>query len=78
MTLGGGTVSSALFAGAITRVRHRGVELLPEIHQGEFTARVALGIGSPLEHTDTVLSGIDERIRAIDGVAITALTVVTV
>ncbi len=52
-----------------------GIELLPEIHQGEFTAHVGLGVESPLHNTDQVLTRLDRRIRALPGVEITALTV---
>jgi HAE1 family hydrophobic/amphiphilic exporter-1 len=64
-----------LFSAALWRVPSLGIELLPEIHQGEFTLHVALGVGSPLENTEAVLAGIDREIRGIDGVETTALTV---
>jgi HAE1 family hydrophobic/amphiphilic exporter-1 len=64
-----------LFAVSLQRIERLGVELLPEIHQGEFTAHVALGVGSPIEVTDEVLGDIDRRVRALDGVEVTALTV---
>jgi HAE1 family hydrophobic/amphiphilic exporter-1 len=67
--------AAALFALALGRVGALGVELLPEIHQGEFTAHVALGVGSPIEGTDAVLADVDRRVRAMDGVGVTALTV---
>lgn len=60
---------------ASTRVGSLGLELLPEIHQGEFTAHVKLEIGSPLETTDRVLNELDESVRRIGGVATTALTI---
>ena len=59
---------------ALERVPRLGVELMPEIHQGEFTAHVQLGIGSPLDNTDRVLSELDREVRALPGVATTALT----
>ena len=65
----------ALLAAAIARIPRLGVDLLPEIHQGEFTAHVGLGVGSPLEYTDEVLSGLDREIRELPDVAVTALTV---
>jgi HAE1 family hydrophobic/amphiphilic exporter-1 len=65
----------ALFAAAIARIPRLGVDLLPEIHQGEFTAHVGLGVGSPLESTDEVLSELDRDVRELPGVAVTALTV---
>ncbi|MCE9595174.1 MAG: efflux RND transporter permease subunit [Planctomycetes bacterium] len=57
------------------RAQTLGLELLPEIHQGEFTVHVGLGVGSPLEATDKVLKEIDTEVRGLDGVALTALTV---
>ncbi|MCZ6597641.1 MAG: efflux RND transporter permease subunit [Planctomycetota bacterium] len=68
-------IAGALFYVAMQRVPRLGVELLPEIHQGEFTAFVKLEVGSPLLNTDQVLRKIDERVRAIEGVRTTALTV---
>lgn len=64
-----------LFAVSWLRIPHLGVELLPEIHQGEFTAFIKLEVGSPLEVTDEVLARLDERVRALPGVGSTALTV---
>ncbi len=57
------------------RVQRLGVELLPEIHQGEFTAHVGLPVGTPLEQTDETLAEIDADVRALEGVELTALTV---
>ncbi len=65
----------ALLVVAVGRISRLGVELIPEIHQGEFTAHVALAIGTPLEFTDRALSEIDRDVRAIEGVRTTALTV---
>ena len=64
-----------LFAAALSRLPELGVELLPEIRQGEFTLFTSLGVGSPLENTQTVLSDLDRRISALEGVEVTALTV---
>jgi HAE1 family hydrophobic/amphiphilic exporter-1 len=68
-------VSLAAFAASLYAVGGIGVELLPEIRQGEFTAHVALPIGTPLERTDAVMRALDERVRKLDGIAMTALTV---
>lgn len=68
-------VALALFGWSLWKVRDLGVELLPEIRQGEFTVHVGLPIGSPLERTDEILSELDARVRAVPGVALTALTV---
>jgi len=40
-------------------------ELLPEVHQGEFTFEVELPVGTPLEETDTVLRPVEKAI--LDG-----------
>ena len=42
-------------------------ELLPEVHQGEFTVEVALPVGTPLEETDEVLQPVEEAILAERG-----------
>ena len=52
-----------------------GLELLPEIHQAEFTAHVGLSVGTPIEVSDRVFSDLDREIRALDEVEVTALTV---
>ena len=39
-------------------------ELLPEVHQGEFTVEVTLPVGTPLEETDAVLAPIEQAILA--------------
>lgn len=67
--------SLALFWVAIARIPRLGVELLPRVHQGEFTAHVRLAEGTPLRSTDEVLSELDLAVRALPGVATTALTV---
>ncbi|HKX45302.1 MAG TPA: efflux RND transporter permease subunit, partial [Planctomycetota bacterium] len=60
---------------AARRVPRLGVELLPEIHQGEFTAFVQLDVGNPLPATDAVLSALDAEVRRYPEVRTTALTV---
>ncbi len=37
-------------------------ELLPEVHQGEFTVEVALPVGTPLEHTEAVVAPVEKAI----------------
>ena len=39
-------------------------ELLPEIHQGEFTVEVALPVGTPLEQTEEILGPVEAAILA--------------
>ncbi len=61
--------------GAYQRIPMLGIELLPEIHQGEFTAHTKLRIGNPLQDTDIVMSELEREVRALEGVVATALTV---
>ncbi|MEO0652845.1 MAG: efflux RND transporter permease subunit, partial [Planctomycetota bacterium] len=51
-----------------------GVELLPEIHQGEFTAFVQLDVGTPLETTDEVLTELAGAVAQFEAVASTSAT----
>ena len=37
-------------------------ELLPEVHQGEFTVEVRLPVGTPLERTETIIAPIERAI----------------
>jgi len=60
---------------AFGRVSALGTELLPEIHQGEFTVFIALDVGKPLPETDRVLGEITREVEALDEVATTAVTV---
>ncbi len=66
-------ISLSAFAG--WRVQKLGLELLPEIRQGEFTLYTALGVGTPLETTERVMSRLEQEVRALPGVETTALTV---
>jgi HAE1 family hydrophobic/amphiphilic exporter-1 len=67
--------AALLLAAAIPRARSLGFELLPEVHQGEFTFLVGLPVGSRLAATDEALAQIELDVRAIPGVAHTALVV---
>ncbi len=68
-------VSIGLFGLAAWRSTHLGLDLLPDIHQGEFTAHIGLQVGSPIESTDQVLGEIERDVRAMPGVKLTALVV---
>jgi HAE1 family hydrophobic/amphiphilic exporter-1 len=39
-------------------------ELLPEVHQGEFTVEVSLPVGTPLEQTEEILAPVEQAIMA--------------
>ncbi len=60
-----------------------GSELIPEVHQGEFTVELALPIGTPVETTTEIISPIEEmilrepdveRIATVAGVDLTKIT----
>lgn len=68
-------IATGSFAWSVLQIDGLGVELLPEIRQGEFTVHVALPVGSPLEQTDAVMNELDLAVRALPGVQVTALTV---
>ncbi len=53
-----------LFAGTAWLASRLDSELLPEVHQGEFTVEVALPVGTPLEETDVVLRPVEDAILA--------------
>ncbi|MDF1837490.1 MAG: efflux RND transporter permease subunit [Planctomycetota bacterium] len=61
--------------GAWDRSHDLALELLPEIHQGEFTAFMALGVGTPIDISETIYRGMENDVRRVEGVAGTALMV---
>jgi HAE1 family hydrophobic/amphiphilic exporter-1 len=52
-----------------------GTELLPEVHQAELTFEVSLPVGTPVEETEAVLSGVEdavlEEVEHIDSLLVT-------
>lgn len=60
---------------AVERARDLGLELLPEVHQSEFTAFLALPVGTPIEDSEAVYSRLEQEVRRLDQVAVTSLTV---
>lgn len=63
--------SLLLFAVSLWRLPHLGSELLPEVHQGEFTAEITLAVGTPLEGTDEVARRIETQVAKLPEVAST-------
>ena len=57
-------LAAGLFAGTAWLASRLDSELLPEVHQGEFTVEVALPVGTPLEETDIVLAPVEDAILA--------------
>ena len=46
-----------------------GQALIPEVHQGRFTAELALPVGTPLGRTVGVVRGVEGAVRKVEGVA---------
>lgn len=64
------------FYSAWQKLPDLGTELLPEIHQGEFTAFISLPVGAPLELTRDAMQELDGELRAMySEIETTALTV---
>jgi HAE1 family hydrophobic/amphiphilic exporter-1 len=68
-------IAASIGAGGLAwlRLPAVGSELIPDIHQGEFTAHVQLEESTPLDRTDAILSTLDARVRALPEVRSTAL-----
>ncbi|MEM6567986.1 MAG: efflux RND transporter permease subunit [Planctomycetota bacterium] len=60
---------------AAQRAQSLGLELIPEVHQGEFTAFLALPVGTPIEESESIYSALEVDVRRLDRVAVTSLTV---
>lgn len=50
-------------------------ELLPEVHQGEFTVEVALPVGTPIEETDRLLAPVERALLEEPGIEKLIVTV---
>ncbi|MCB9883738.1 MAG: efflux RND transporter permease subunit [Planctomycetes bacterium] len=62
---------------ALERVPNLGTELLPEVHQGEFTLEFGMDVGTQLSRTDRIVQRIDRELRALPDVAFTVTVVGT-
>ncbi len=60
---------------ATERAKSLGLELLPEVHQSEFTAFLSLPIGTPIEDSEVVYSALEGQVRRLEQVNVTSLTV---
>jgi HAE1 family hydrophobic/amphiphilic exporter-1 len=72
-----GVVAAAavVFVVAIQAGMGLGAELLPEVHQGRFTARVALPVGTPLSETNRVVSALEREVSEHPEVAAVYTTI---
>ncbi|MEX1312502.1 MAG: efflux RND transporter permease subunit [Candidatus Sulfomarinibacteraceae bacterium] len=58
------TIALATLAATVAVAMSLSSELLPEVHQGEFTVEVALPVGTPLEQTEDILGPVEAAIMA--------------
>ncbi len=58
-------VAFSLFAGTMLMVPRLGVELIPQLSQGEFNVEFKLEPGTPLEQTDIVLSNLQQTANTV-------------
>src|SRR5690606_26690339 len=58
----------ALFGSSLPIAAGLGIELIPQLSQGEFNVDVKLAPGAPLERTDAALLRLDDIARALPGV----------
>lgn len=61
--------AAALFALSLWGFTRVGAELVPTVHEGRFTAEVALPVGTPLDVTDATTRQIEREVAALRGVA---------
>ena len=61
----------SLLAGSVYLVPQLGVELIPQLSQGEFNVEFQLDPGTPLEQTDAVLARIQNEARGVDQISTT-------
>jgi HAE1 family hydrophobic/amphiphilic exporter-1 len=59
------------FLSSLTLVPHLGQELIPQLAQGEFSVKVRLPPGSPLDETDRVMMQVNDLARGLPGVNLT-------
>ncbi|MEM7049355.1 MAG: efflux RND transporter permease subunit [Acidobacteriota bacterium] len=57
-------VALLLIAGSVAIALELDNELLPEVHQGEFTFEVALPVGTPIQETNRILEPVEQAILA--------------
>ncbi len=57
-------IAGACFVATRNVAKQLDSELLPEVHQGEFTFEAALPVGTPLEETEAVLGEVEKAILA--------------
>lgn len=62
-------VALLMFVLSLALIPRLGMELIPQLAQGEFNVEVQLTPGSPLDRTDSLVAGLQEIANGIPGVA---------
>ncbi len=62
-------IALILFFGTMLMARNLGVELIPQLSQGEFSVEFRLSPGTPLEVTDRAIRSVQESTRDISGIS---------
>lgn len=61
-------MAGVLFLGAMALATQLGTELIPELHQGRFTADIALDVGTPIRRTLARVADAEARVLALPDV----------
>jgi len=61
-------VAALLLAVSVGSIDALGLELIPQVHQGRFTAEIALPVGTPLERTVKVVERAEQLVQALPSV----------
>lgn len=64
-------VALALFGASLLLIPTLGIELIPQLSQGEFRIEFRLPPGTPLDHTDQVLSSVQKKAGRLDNIRTT-------
>jgi HAE1 family hydrophobic/amphiphilic exporter-1 len=62
------TIAVAAFAGSVTLIPQIGIELIPQLSQGEFKVEFKLPPGTPIEQTDAALRSVQAATNSNDNV----------
>lgn len=64
-------IATGLFVCSLAMIPILGVELIPQLSQGEFRVEMRMPPGTPLERTDEVMAAVQRQANAVDGVKMT-------
>jgi HAE1 family hydrophobic/amphiphilic exporter-1 len=60
-----------IFAGSVSLIPRIGIELIPQLSQGEFSVEFKLPPGTPIEKTDQALRAVQNSVKNYDGIQTT-------